>query len=207
MTDTDGRETSRGRPSKVARLIEEYGLDGMGAELERRWTAEEDRQSLRDLATYFNHQLLSRALADAEIRVLDGEIENMYRLLTADGSTDQMRIRRRLERDGLDVETLERDFVTYQAIRTYLKKYRNAEYSPKEVDPIEREIENIQQLQGRVTSVTEGKIKQLRNKERITMGSFRTLVDIRVVCEDCNTQYDAIELLRRGSCECSENTE
>lgn len=129
----------------------------MGAELDRRWIAEEDRQSLRDLATYFNHQLLSQALANAETRVLDGEIENMYRLLTADGSTDQMRIRRRLERDGLDVETLERDFVTYQTIRTYPNKYRNAEYSLKEVDLIKREIENIQQLQGRIELITEGK--------------------------------------------------
>jgi hypothetical protein len=29
-------------------------------------------------------------------------------------------------------------------------------------------------------------------------------VDVRVVCEDCNTQFDIIELLERGHCDCSD---
>lgn len=180
-------------------------MDPLGAELERLWTAEEDRRSLRDLASYFNRQLLQRALEDADVRPLDGEVENIYRLLTeGDGGADRTRIRRRLERDGVDIETIESDFVTYQAIRTYLKKHRGAEYTPDQTDPIEREIANIQQLRGRIDSVTEGKLSQLAETDRLHLGDFRTLVDIRVVCEDCNTQFDAIELLERGQCNCSE---
>lgn len=205
MGDADGASGSgRGRRSKVARLIEEYEMDSLGAELERLWTAEEDRRSLRDLAAYFNRRLLQHALEDANVRPLDGEVENMYRLLTdEDSGADRTRIRRRLERDGVDVDAIERDFVTYQAIRTYLKKHRGAEYTPDETDPIEREIANIQQLRGRVDSVTEGKIHQLRRTDKLDIGEFRTLVDVRVVCEDCNTQFDVIELLERGHCDCS----
>jgi len=67
----------------VLRLIEEYGLDGMGDELERRWTASgDDRTNLRDLAERFNQQLLAEALAEAGLQPLSGEIENTYRLLT-----------------------------------------------------------------------------------------------------------------------------
>jgi hypothetical protein len=206
MGDTDDRSGSgRGRRSKVVRLIEEYGLDSVGDELERRWTADEDRQSLRQLATYFNQRLLERALERADVRPLDGEVENTYRLLTDDDrNTDRTRIRRRLERDGLDVEALESDFVTYQAIRTYLRKHRGAEYTPDETDPIEREITNVQQLRGRVDTVTEGKLEQLRSGGHLDIGSFRTLVDVRVVCEDCNTQFDVVDLIERGRCECSE---
>jgi hypothetical protein len=206
MGDTDASSGSgRGRRSKVARLIEEYGMDGLGAELERLWTATEDRRSLRELATYFNRQLLQNALEEADIRPLDGEVENIYRLLTdEDGGADRTRIRRRLERDGLDVEALEKDFVTYQAIRTYLKKHRGAEYTPDETDPIEREITNIQQLRGRVNSVTEGKIEQLKTAGELDIGEFRTLVDIRIICEECNTQFDAVELLEQGHCNCSD---
>lgn len=36
---------SAGRQSKVVRLIEEYNLQRLGKELERLWTAEEDKQS------------------------------------------------------------------------------------------------------------------------------------------------------------------
>ncbi|TKR27571.1 rod-determining factor RdfA [Natronomonas salsuginis] len=206
MNDADDRPGSgRGRRSKVARLLQEYDIEDLGAELERRWTADEDRQSLRELAAYFNQRILERALEDADVRPLDGEVENIYRLLTDDSSgADRTRIRRRLERDGLDVDAIETDFVTYQAIRTYLKKHRGAEYTPDETDPVEREITNIQQLRGRVDSVTEGKLEQLRASGHLELGTFRTLVDVRVVCEDCNTQFSAVELLERGHCNCSE---
>lgn len=205
MGNADRASSSgRGRRSKVARLMEEYDLDSLGAELEQLWTAEEDRRSLRDLASYFNQQLLRRALEKADVRPLGGEVENIYRLLTDEESgADATRIRRRLERDGVDVDALESDFVTYQAIRTYLKKHRGAEYTPDETDPIEREIANIQQLRGRVDSVTEGKLRQLEKTGQLDLGEFRTLVDIRVVCEDCNAQFDVVELLERGGCECS----
>lgn len=206
MSGSDERlDAGRGRRSKVARLLEEYEMETLGAELERLWTAEEDRRSLRDLATYFNRQLLRRALEDVDINPLDGEVENTYRLLTDDSDgADRMRVRRRLERDGLDVDALESDFVTYQAIRTYLRKHRGAEYTPDETDPIEREIANVQQLRGRVDSVTEGKLEQLRESGRLDLGRFRTLVDVQVICEDCNTQFDVVELLERGHCECSD---
>lgn len=202
--DDGASGSGRGRRSKVARLIEEYGMDSLGAELERRWTAEEDRHSLRELASHFNRRVLQLALEDVDVRPLDGEVENMYRLLTdEDSGADRTRIRRRLERDGVDIDAVEDDFVTYQAIRTYLKKHRGAEYTPDDTDPIEREVGNIQQLRGRVDSVAEGKIRQLRRTGKLDIGEFRTLVDVRVVCEDCNAQFGVIELLERGHCECS----
>ncbi|WP_336135202.1 rod-determining factor RdfA [Natronomonas amylolytica] len=203
--DSSSESSGRGRRSKVVRLIEEYDLQGIGAELERYWTADEDRRSLRDLADYFNRHLLEAALDSAGVQHLDGETENTYRLLTDDdvSSADRTRVRRRLERDGVDVDELESDFVTYQAIRTYLKDHRGAEYTPDETDPLEREKANAQQLRGRMAAVTEGKLEQLRDGGHLTLGEFRTLAEIRVVCEDCNTQFDLVELLERGGCNCS----
>jgi hypothetical protein len=206
MDDSTEVSTSkRDRQSKVARLIDKYELDGMGAELEKLWTADEDRQSLRDLADYFNHHLLRHSLNNANIQQLEGEVENTYRLLTADdiSSAESTRVQRRLERDGVDVNALNTDFVTYQAIRTYLKDHRGAEYTPAETDPIKRETTNLQKLRGRMVSVTEGKLEQLRSSEALQLGDFRTIAEIQVICEDCNTQYDALELLEQGGCACS----
>jgi hypothetical protein len=205
MTQSDdASDAGRGRRSKVARLIDEYELEGIGAELEARWTADEDRSSLRELAAQFNRELLRHALEAADVQHLDGELENTYRLLTDDevSSAESTRIQRRLERDGVDVDALQRDFVTYQAVRTYLKEYRGAEYTPSETDPLEREATNIQKLRGRMVSVTEGKLEQLRNGGHLTLGEFRTLAEIQVICEDCNTQFDVLELFERGGCEC-----
>ena len=198
--------SSRGRRSKVARLIDEYDLQGLGAELEQSWTAEENRKSLRELASYFNRQLLQRTLDEANVHCLDGELENTYRLLTDDevSSAESTRVKRRLERDGVGVDKLKSDFVTYQAIRSYLKNHRGAEYTPAETDPLEREATNVQKLRGRTVSVTEGKLEQFRDNDELTLGEFRTLVDIRVVCEDCNTQFDILELLDRGGCNCTD---
>lgn len=197
--------SDKGRRSKVVRLIEEYDLYDLGAELERLWTAEKNRRSLRDLADYFNQQLLQQALETADLQRLDGEVENTYRLLTDDdvSSAESTRVERRLERDGVDVESLDNDFVTYQAIRTYLKEHRGAEYTPDETDPLVRETTNVQKLRGRAVSVTDGKLEQLRNSGHLSIGEFRTLVEIQVVCEDCNTRFDVLELLDRGGCHCN----
>lgn len=196
------------RRSKVARLIDEYGLDGIGAELEGRWTAEEGRMSLRELAEYFNRELLRAAMEEADVSTLAGEAENVHERLTDDATSgaDRTRIRRRLQREGVDVDGLLEDFVSYQAIRTYLKSDRNAEYEPAETDRIQRESTNIRKLRGRTVSVTESKLEQLRNGDDLVIGDFRTLVDIRVVCENCGSQFDVIELLDRGGCNCSADT-
>jgi hypothetical protein len=207
MDQSDERPFSgRSRRSKVARLIDEYDLQGLGAELEQQWTAEEDRKSLRELARDFNWQLLEQALEEANVQYLDGEIENTYRLLTDDevSSAESTRVKRRLERDGVDIDALENDFVTYQAIRSYLKDHRGAEYTPDETDPLEREATNVQKLCGRMATVTGGKLEQLRASDELTLGEFRTLADIRVVCEDCNTQFDVLNLLNRGGCNCTD---
>ena len=207
MDQSDERPFSgRGRRSKVVRLIEEYDLQGLGAELEQQWTAEEDRKSLRELARDFNWQLLEQALEEANVQYLDGEIKNTYRLLTDDevSSAESTRVKRRLERDGVDIDALENDFVTYQAIRSYLKDHRGAEYTPDETDPLEREATNVQKLCGRMATVTGGKLEQLRASDELTLGEFRTLADIRVVCEDCNTQFNVLDLLNRGGCNCTD---
>lgn len=198
------------RGTKVSSLITEYGLEGLGAELERRWTAEgDDRMSLRDLAAYFNKEVLSEAMADAGMQPLAGEVANLYRLLTADdvSEADRMRARRRLEREGVDTDRLLDAFVTYQAVRTYLKSDRGAEYESDDRDRVTVEAEHIRRLRGQTATVTEAKLDHLRSGGHLGLGEFQLLVDINVLCEECNTRLDVEELLERGGCDCSEPIE
>ena len=205
MTDTaSDKEGSGGSWSKVARLIEQYDLDAVGVEMEQKWTADEDRSSLRDLAEYFNRKLLAEATADAGMRPVDDEIKTFYHLLEGDEShdADRTRIRRRLERNGVDVDGLRNDFVTYQAIRTYLTEYRGAEYETDERDRTAVEAENVQRLRGRTERVTDSKIEQLLENDELVLGDHRLFVDIDVLCEGCGQQFAVDELLQRGGCGC-----
>ncbi|ELZ98088.1 hypothetical protein C440_02533 [Haloferax mucosum ATCC BAA-1512] len=188
--------------SKVGRLIESYELAGLGEELEARWTADENADSLRTLADVFNHELLKVAAVDAGLDPLDGEIESLYDALTEDDATgaERTRARGRLERAGIDVEDLQQDFVSHQAVHTYLTTYRGATKERKRSDPTER----VQRLRGRLAAVTESALDSASNHDEFDVGSPEVLVDVQVFCADCGSQYTFDELVERGGCDCAE---
>jgi hypothetical protein len=204
--DTRSEGGSDGRRLKLVRLIDEYALDDLGAELEQQWTADPDeRSSLRELADYVNRELLAAALRDAGVEPLTSEIETLYSVLTAEGSdAERTRIRRRLQRDDVDVEQLERDFVTYQAVRAYLKDHRGVEYSPTEPGTTDGDVESVRRLRGRLSAVLESKVEKLQSTDAVTIGDYRTIVTTRIVCEECGGRYEFDELVERGGCDCVE---
>lgn len=208
MVDEGSQRSPSGSPPrrKVGRLIEAYGLEGMADRLERAWLSDgEDRRSLRDLATDFNERLVHAAMADAGLSPLDGEAANTYRLLTADDVTTGTRKRaeRRLERAGVDVDALRADFVSHQAIYTFLTEVRDVEHSRGETgDPVESGVETVQRLGSRARSVAEGTVDSLDRAGRIDVGEVDVAVDLRVTCRDCHSQYDVADLLERGGCDC-----
>ncbi|CQH56884.1 uncharacterized protein HHUB_2448 [Halobacterium hubeiense] len=203
----DAEHDTGGRRSKVARLLDEYDLDGVGAELEARWTATgDDHWSLRDLATTFNRELVRERLYDAGMRPSEGEVADVVRSLTGDdtGAAEQTQLRRRLEREGIDVDDLAGDLVTYQAVRSYLQDYRGAEYERDTGDRLETVADAVQKLRGRLVSVTETKLDDLRNTSRLTLGEFRVMVDVQILCTECQSQYGVSELLTAGGCDCDD---
>jgi len=195
------------RPSsKVARLIEEYDLDGLGADLEARWTGDGiDRMSLRDLAEFFNKRLLEQALMDVGMSTLESDLDATYEHLTGEDASTGVRTeaRSRLERNGIDTEALESDFVTYQAIRSYLKEWRGAEYEQvSDAEKLEKDLETIQRLLTRTHSVTEHHVGLLRDTDRLALERFEVLLDAQVLCQECGTQYSLAELFDQGGCDC-----
>jgi hypothetical protein len=200
-------DTTDSRPSsKVARLISEYGLDGVGDEMEVRWTGDGvERTSLRDLADYFNRRLLERVLVDAGMSALDSDVSTTYRNLTDDDVSTGVRTdtRTRLASNGVDVDGLESDFVSYQAIRSYLTEYRDAEYRRlSDEEKIEKDLQSIQRLMTRTLSVTEERIEKLAGTGRIDADEFEVLLDVQVLCGACGDQYSVSEFLEGRGCDC-----
>lgn len=205
MTESNSTSIDASSNTKVAQLIEKYGFDGLGDEFERRWTRQDgERDSLRTLAELFNQRLLRRAMEDVGAEPLEGEVENVYELLTGDDVTSGTRTETetRLRQQGIDIEELRDDFVTYQAIRTYLKKIRSVEYSRKETDSVETAKSSFNRLMGRATTVIEQKLQSLASANKLTLGTPRVRTTVLVYCEDCETQYDVTTLLNREGCDC-----
>ncbi len=201
---------SNGRPnSKVARVIAEYDLEGWGDRLEREWLGETgERTSLRDLAETFNRAVLAAALRDAGEAVIEDDVDSTYRVLTGDdvSQADTLRKERDLERIGVDVDDVRSDFVTHQAVHTYLTDYREAELGDRSPDP-DRKIDTLQRLEGRTAAVAESTLDGLVRSEAVSERNYELFVDIRTVCEDCGTDYALVDLIREGGCDCEEGAD
>jgi hypothetical protein len=111
-------------------------------------------------------------------------------------------VRRQLEREGLDLDEVESDFVSHQAVHTYLRDHRGAELETEDQSRVEKEAQTIRRLQGRVSVVTESGLSRLSSAGDVTIGDFDVLTDVQVYCGDCGSQYEAVELIERGGCDC-----
>lgn len=203
MTE-EGESVPDERRSKVGRLVAEHGLEDLPGELEARWTApREERSSLRDLADYVNRRILESVLRDAGRDPLPDDVEAIYRALTDEDASAAERTRRRrsLERDGIDVDNLEGDFVSHQAVHTYLTKYREAEHR-LDAELAERSLRRLRRLQGRTTAVTEDTIERLVDRGEINGGDLRVILSLQVLCETCGTSHDATTFIENGGCSC-----
>lgn len=199
-------ERSTGPDPKVLRLIRKYDLEGVGDDLEAQWTRPEDRRSLRALADSFNERLLRAVLADADVETITDDVSRLYALLSGEAGSrgQQTTARRRLERAGVDVETLTDEFVSYGAIRSYLVGYRNASLPEEDDDARTTDVSAIEGLRQRTVAVTESRLDRLRDTDRLQIGTYRVLADVQVLCEECGRQYDVATLLETGACACDD---
>ncbi len=202
---SEGVSETTGPRYKIERVMDRYDLEGWGEALERRWLGETDEaESLRDLADDVNLAILRSAMEDAGQVVIDSEVESTYNVLTGDRASDADRnkIRRDLRRTGVDINQVELDFVTHQAVYTYLTKGRGVSKESKQRDPIESSKETINRLKSRTSVVTESELERLVSRAEITLGEFDVLVSINVICQDCGRQQDVGSLIEDNGCEC-----
>lgn len=190
---------------KVGRSASRYGLDGIDADLVERWVGE-DADSLRDLETHVNTELVRAALEGAGESVIQGEASNYYRLLTDDETTEGTRVeaRRRLERSGVDVDALLDSFVSHQTIHTHLRQCLDVTYD-RDVPPDER-VENarsfLQSLQRRTERITDGTLEQLRDADVYDLSEFSVYVDLMVSCESCGRVMALNDVFENEGCVC-----
>ncbi len=196
------------RRYKVGRVLSDYRLEDLHDRLPAMWLGESgEEMSLRELADKINAQLVQTALEQAGEDPLEGEAENTYRLLTDDDVSVGMRTqqRNRLQRAGIDVDQLEGDFVTHQAVYTYLRKALDvSKEQTEDTDRLEKHEERIQRLRSRLDAVVDQSLAELQNAGDLTAGEFETIISLQVYCQDCNKQYELSELFEQGGCDCED---
>lgn len=202
---TGGPATQTACDCKVGRVADRYDLTDIDRELRTRWQGEgTEKHSLRKLENYLNRRVLEAALREAGVETLHGEVENLYDLLSDDATSEAARLeaRKRLERDGVDIERVESDFVSHQSIHTHLRECLDVRHDPGEGATVERGSSTVYALRNRTETVTAGTLERLRDNGALDLEEFDVYVDVRVACEECGRFHEIGSLFEAGGCEC-----
>lgn len=200
---------SGGREPKVRRVLRQYEIEDIGQRMAEQWRGETGpRRSLRELAADLNESVLEAAMREAGARPLDGEVANLYRLLTDEsvGTAQRTEAEAKLERNGIDPDQLRADFVSHQAVHTYLRDHRGVQLDDSTADQAASAAETIQRTSGRLRSLTERAISRLDGDD-VTVGDPDVFVSVEVYCDDCGRQFGFDDFLSRGGCDCDIETD
>ena len=197
-----------GRPRKVPKLLEEYELDGYGAKLCELWTRETNRYSVRELEVKFNGRLIQAAVETQGGEIDARTAEDYYQNLASDETEEskRQRIRDRLAGFGVDVGSLESDFVSYHGIYTYLRSQGATPGSESDADDPEALLKSALQAAktARETAAEEliSELEQLSDAGVIPETPPEPHVVIKVTCAYCERVHPLRRYLTRQGCGC-----
>lgn len=183
---------------KIQRNIEKYDLDGLRESLRRRRA---DGASLRDLERFVNVRILERVLTARGGGVV-GDAASLYEVLRGDDVSVGRRaeIARQLSNNGVPIEEVERDFVSYEAVRTYLRDRLDVDTGRESSVTLEEGRETVEWARARCGAVVERTLSRLDDAEELDAGEVTVTTTVRVTCEDSGETYRLAEFLDRGGC-------
>jgi hypothetical protein len=163
----------------------------------------EQGASLRELAIFFNKQVLSNALDRATQEVI-GDAETIYEVLM-DEDTDRAReaeLRSKLARYNVDIDDVQRDFISHQTVRNHLNGCREIDTERESTLTIEGGQKTIEWAQARSEGVIEQTIERLRNAGEVADTQTEVTQSVRVACSACGQSYRIDAFLEQGGCSC-----
>jgi hypothetical protein len=133
------------------------------------------------------------------VRPLEEDVENYYNVLVESNikTSDRRQVRRTLERDGVDLDKVQDDFVSHQTIHTYLRNHRDVSRD-REKSPEERRQavqQRIERLRGRTEAVVNESLEELARHDQLPIDDFDTIVDLRIMDTTTGETKDIEQLL------------
>jgi hypothetical protein len=189
---------------KVDRVAEQRGLSGVDERLRRRRA---DGESLRELAAFYNRTVLEAAMRGAGMDPLDGEVANLYRLLTDDAVSPGERIdaESRLRRNGVDPSGVTDDFVSHATVRTHLNDCLGVTTAREATPGVDDARTTLLKLVSRTESVARRTVERLAARDALVLPDPSVSVSLRVACGECGDEYTISRLLERGGCSCGDD--
>lgn len=192
---------------KVCRILDQYSLTGYEDRLIDHWTANADqRKGYRALADWLNVTLLRNAMDRAGLQTLGNEAESKYNRLQADDAI-AAEVRNVLHEEGVPIETLESDFVSYGVVRTHLTECLDIERSQEETTTAsDWEDDALEIATDRLATKAREAVSSLSTKGRLDAGGpLAVHATVEVECESCRTRVPVDRALRRGYvCQCEQ---
>lgn len=201
---------------KLIHLIDKYDLDGIIADLESKWTRndEDSRYSIRDLESYFNTAIVNSVFNQIGAVPAEYTAENVYEILSSDDDklADEAFLRTWFEERGIDPDELADDFISYYPIYVYLRGERDVEspntqkHSPEEKK--QRSIDRMDRLKSRVEKVCEKTISSLQRADVIPDTDLSVRILFQLECPDCRTRSSIMTYIYNEKCPvCSDSEE
>lgn len=159
--------------------------------------------SLRDLASVVNTRILDSAITSVEADVA-GDPRSVYEALTDEDVGPERRadVRDQLAFVGIDVDDLQRDFVSHQTVKKHLSDCLGFDTSRPTIQSVEEAKAKIEWSRGRTRTVTENVVDQLRRGDLVAIGAPEITQTISITCTECNRSYRLDEFLDTRQCEC-----
>lgn len=152
---------------KVCRVLAERDLEELNPELVARWTGETgERLGYRRLADWLNTAMLRRELEIVGLPTGGDEARSRYERLDDDETAPA--VKRLLRDNGVAVDALLADFVSYSVLRTHLTDCLGAERDP--TPPSDWEADRLESLEAYAESEARDAVRSLVNKGRLAAG-------------------------------------
>lgn len=186
---------------KVCRVIERYGNENYDERLRDQWTAPTpERKGYRELARWLNISILRQEMGRAGMNTLAGEVESKYDRLRGDDAT-AVELERQLAAEGINIDEVTGDFVSYGVIRTHLLECLGAS---REETTTEWEPRAIEIATDHAETKVREAVRSLLNKGELESSTdVTTHITTELECERCQTRVPLDRALRRGYlCSC-----
>ncbi|SER38108.1 rod-determining factor RdfA [Natrinema salaciae] len=196
---------------KVGRSVERYELDGLNDELRRKRFDEE--ASLRELADFVNRQILAAAIESTPLDLTDiaygavspdDALSAVYETLTSDSvaADREVRVRTRLEQQGVDIAAIESDWVTHPTVRGHLNDCLGIDTSRSARITPDESRDTIEWARTRCARIVEQTVSRLVTSGHLAIADFDVTITIQITCGECGRTHRPTELLEQRSCSC-----
>ncbi|MFB6108352.1 MAG: rod-determining factor RdfA [Haloplanus sp.] len=192
---------------KVDTLVQRHGLTvpdpGYGSVdefLVARWTGSDGRsaEGYKSLTEWFNKRLLKRRYEAAGRDAVSVHLDRDYEVIVGEADVDRDELAADLATDGLDVDDLREEFVSWSTMRHHLKGCLDAEKETRSATT-DWETESVAMARERTEEKARSVLSSLASKARLPNADRAEVeVQVKLTCPECSVRVPFEEAVDRG---------